>query len=98
MSSCYVKATLTNTKGIEFEVYGSVWSGGIIRIANPRPKKYPKFLFLYTEPDLYCKSDQKRLYWLRDEDAELGELSPFRLKSMLMAPKPVKRRGRSTGK
>lgn len=98
MTACRIKATVTNTKGREFEIAGMFWGDGTIRVENPRPKKYPDFLFLYTEPACYDKKDPKRLYWLKDKDADLSELSPFRIKSMLMDPKPVKKPGRTPAK
>ena len=95
MSACRIKAILTNTRGREFEVQGYFWSDGTIRVDNPRPKRYQVFKFLYTNPETYCKLDPKRLYWLTDDDAALGDLSPFRVKAMLLVPKP--RKGRVRG-
>lgn len=98
MSSTKIKATVVNRKGREFEVEGVFWGDGTIRVANPRPKKYPEFEFLYTEPACYSRKDPKRLFWLRDAEADLGELSPFRIKSMLVGAKQVKKPGKPAPK
>lgn len=92
--SATIRATLENTKGKEFEVTGHYWGDGAIRLNNPRPEKYPEQKFLYTEPDIFDEDDPKRLYWLSDEDAEAGDLSPFRIKYLLVEIKPAKKRGK----
>lgn len=94
LRSASVKVTLENTKGQEFEVTGHYWGDGTLRVDNPRPAKYPDHRFLYTEPDIFDEEDPKRLYWLADEEAEAGDLSPFRIKYILVDVKPVKKRGK----
>lgn len=88
LRSAAIKVTLENTKGVEFEVTGIYWGDGTIRVTNPRPTKYPD-QFLYTEPDIFYEDDPKRLYWLADEDSEVGEISAFRIKYMLLDPKQL---------
>lgn len=98
MTQVEILVTLENTKGKEFEVKGSYWGNGSIRVDNPRPEKYPH-RFLYTEPDLFWEDDPKRLFWLPDTNSSVGEISPFRIKFMLMAKpkaKPVKKPGCTT--
>jgi hypothetical protein len=96
LHSAAVKVTLENSKGKEFEVDGVYWGDGSLRVANPRPQKYPD-RFLYTEPEMFFEDDPKRMYWLADEDSEIGEISPFRIKYVLLdakqlAKKPGKKR------
>lgn len=94
LHSAAVKVTLENSKGKEFEVPGVYWGDGSLRVENPRPAKYPE-RFLYTEPDVFYEEDPKRLYWLADEDADLGDISPFRIKYILLDAKQlVKKPGR----
>ncbi len=94
LRSATIKATLENTKGKEFEVTGYYWGDGGIRVNNPRLAKYPDYKFLYTEPDIFDDDDPKRLFWLSDEDAEVGDLSPFRIKYILVDIKPAKKPGK----
>jgi hypothetical protein len=96
LRSAKVNVTVENTKGKEFEIKGTYWGDGTIRVDNPRPEKYP-FQFLYTEPDIFDDDDPKRLFWLADEDAEVGDLSPFRIKYMMLDHKSlVKKPGAKT--
>jgi hypothetical protein len=88
MSSCAIHAVLENLKGREFEVVGTYWGDGTIRVANPRPQKYAS-PFLFTSPADACTFDKKRLYWL-ESDGTVAALSPFRIKSMLLDAKQVR--------
>jgi len=92
IAAVQINAVVLNSKEKEFVVLGVYWGDGAIRITNPRPEKYP-FQFLYTEPKIFNEDDPKRLYWLAAENSEIGDLSPFRIKSMLIIVKPVKVRG-----
>jgi len=82
-----IRLVLTNTKGKEFEVTGSYSAPGKIKAKNPRPERYP-FKLLYTDPNVAHEEDPKRLFWV--ENGGLGELSPFRIQSLLLVKKPSK--------
>lgn len=93
MSSTGIRAVVENTKGKEFPVRGRFWSDGTIMIANPRPERYPDYQFLVTYPSIYCEGDPKRLWWKpEDDDAEPSQLSPFKVKSMLLVLQKLKKR------
>jgi len=93
IASAPARITVVNTKGVEFEVSGRYYGNGAILAANPKPDKYPDFAFLYTEPDIFDEDDPKRLYWLKDGESDPGKLSKFRIKSILIVNKLVKKRG-----
>jgi hypothetical protein len=82
------KFVLENTKGKVFEVDGIYYGHGAFVPKNPRPEKYP-FPSLYTDPDEFYEPDPKRLFWFDGE--HVLELSPFRIKSVLVNLKNPKK-------
>lgn len=98
MTSVPIIAKLENTKGKEFRVKGRFWANGAVLVANPRPERY-KFTHLYTEPEMHCEAEPKRLYWVTNvEDFTTGELSPFSIKTIVADAKLVKKLATSAKK
>lgn len=92
MHSTGVRAVVVNTKGKEFPVTGRFWSDGTVLIRNPRPERYP-YELLATYPSIYDENDPKRLYWKPvDDEAVPTQISPFKIKSMLLVLSKQKKR------
>ena len=76
-----LKATIVNGKGRVFTVEGFMWDDGVFFLRNPRPARYLDYKGL-----LGGRAD-KALRWTTDPAGHTdGDLSPFTVRSLLLAP------------